>query len=216
MENERHLKLRLHLRGWLQGRAEENPEYYLPLKALEFGDQYHKGHRKDGVTPEYQHQMEIAQNLRTLSRNLLFPAQTLAAALLHDVMEDYDVSMRTMVAEFGRPIADAVWRLTKVHAGTKKPLSQYFGEIAKCQIASVVKGADRVNNMQSMVGVFTLEKQKEYIFEVEEYFLPMLKSARRAFPEQEPVYENLKLMLVSQIQLLNAIHQAMVQAPARD
>lgn len=206
MNNSRYNKLRLHLRGWLQGRAEENPSYYVALKALEFAERYHTGTRKDGVTPEYQHQMEIAQYLRTQARSLLFPAETIAAAILHDIMEDYDIPMAVMVAEFGERVANAVWKLTKVHCGVKKSLEEYFREIATCPIASAVKGADRVNNLQSMLGVFTATKQKSYAQEVRDYFLPMLKLARRRFAEQEAVYENLKMMLTSQLEMLAAVH----------
>ena len=53
-----------------------------------------------------------------------------------------------------------------------------------------------------MPGVFTPEKQHEYIVECETWIIPMLKLARRKFPEQEPAYENLKRMLTSQIELL--------------
>jgi (p)ppGpp synthase/HD superfamily hydrolase len=213
MSNSQYHKLRLHLRGWLQGRAEENPSYYLPLKALEFAERYHTGKRKDGVTPEYQHQMEIAQYLRTQARSLLFPAETIAAALLHDVMEDYDIPMEVMVAEFGERIAQAVWKLTKVHCGVKKSMEEYFREIATCPIASAVKGADRVNNLQSMLGVFTIPKQISYAQEVRDLFLPMLKTARRLFPQQESVYQNIKLVLTSQLEMLAAIHAALSSGP---
>jgi (p)ppGpp synthase/HD superfamily hydrolase len=206
MNNTRYYKLRLHLRGWLQGRAEADSSYYLALSALEFAERYHTGKRKDGVTPEYQHQMEIAQYLRTQARCLLFPAETLAAALLHDVMEDYDIPMEVMIAEFGERIANAVWKLTKVHCGVKKSMEEYFQGIATCPIASAVKGADRVNNLQSMLGVFTIVKQKSYAQEVRDLFLPMLKKARRLFPQQEAIYENIKLVLTSQLEMLAAIH----------
>jgi len=70
-----------------------------------------------------------------------------------------------------------------------------------------VKGADRIHNVQTMLGVFDLAKQQEYIHETEEYILPTLKEARRRFPHQEPAYENIKHMLQSQIELLVAVHK---------
>jgi len=50
-----------------------------------------------------------------------------------------------------------------------------------------------------MVGVFTLEKQSSYIDEVEKYFLPMLKQARKNFPEQVDAYLNVETMLNQQV-----------------
>lgn len=199
-------KLRLHLRGWLQGRAEENKDYYDCLRAMDFAEKYHQGTRKDGMTPEFKHQIEIAQYVRTLHRSLLYPAQTITAILLHDVVEDYDVDIEIIRAQFGEMVANAVWRLTKKYRGTKKSMEEYFEALAEDPIASVAKGGDRVNNLQTMVGVFTKEKQIAYAKEVEDYFLPMLKTARRAFPEQEPVYENIKLVLCSQLGLLGALN----------
>jgi hypothetical protein len=73
-------------------------------------------------------------------------------------------------------------------------------------VASIVKPADRIDNQGSMVGVFTIEKQKSYIVETQEFILPALKEAKRRFPEQELAYENLKGMLSSQISLLQAVH----------
>lgn len=73
-------------------------------------------------------------------------------------------------------------------------------------IASVCKGADRCHNMQTMIGVFTSEKQLRYMAEAREQFLPMLKAARRLFPKQEAAYENIKHVMTSQLELLKAIN----------
>lgn len=199
-------KLNISLRYWLLGASQSQPEYLLALDAMEFARGFHCGKRKDGLTPEFQHQLEIAQYLRTMQRSLLFPAQTLAVAFLHDVAEDYDIGFEELERRFGKQIAHSVQLLTKKHRGQHVPMSVYFERIAQDPIASAVKGADRVNNLQSMLGVFTLAKQLSYCQEVRDHFLPMLKTARRMFAAQEPAYENIKLMLRSQLALLSAAH----------
>ncbi len=198
-------KLRLALRYWLIARAEVQPDYYRALDALEYAGEFHRGSRKDGVTPEFQHQLEIVQYLRTLHSGLMLPVQTLAAGLLHDVAEDYDVGFEELEDRFGKDIAHPVMLLTKKHRGTQVPTEVYFQRIALDPVASVVKGADRINNLQSMLGVFSLEKQARYCEEAETFFLPMLKEARRRFPRQEAVYENEKLVMRSQLALLHAV-----------
>ena len=65
-----------------------------------------------------------------------------------------------------------------------------------------------------MIGVFTLQKQEDYLAETKEHFLPMLKRARRAFPRQEPVYENIKHALTGEIALIEAVHAALRAEPA--
>ena len=39
------------------------------------------------------------------------------------------------------------------------------------------------------------EKQTNYLDEVNQWFLPMLKTARRNFTQQEQAYENIKVFL---------------------
>ena len=191
------------MRGWLRGR-----DYHLAASAMEFARDFHRGMRKDGVTPEFHHQVRIAGFVRTLEPHLLHPEETLAATFLHDICEDFDVGYEEIRERFGEVVCGAVRLLTKKYRGSRTPYEVYFAEMAANPIASVVKGGDRSDNIQSMLGVFNLEKQKRYLAEVEDYFLPMLKAARRRFPKQEPAYENIKIMLRSQTALLREIHRA--------
>lgn len=188
-------KLRVSLRYFLLGK-----EFYLAADALEFGEMYHNGFRKDKVTPEFQHQIEITHYLRTLLPSFLYPEETLTASLLHDVTEDHGVLSNTITERYGPVVSLAVQLLDK----NGKDPEQYFAGISANPIASIVKGGDRMNNIQSMSGVFTAEKQGRYIKEVEDHFFPMLKVARRKFVRQESAYENIKHVLSSQIELLKA------------
>jgi (p)ppGpp synthase/HD superfamily hydrolase len=195
MKNENYAKIKAAVRYWLLGR-----KYYLAHDAMEFGLEYHRGHRKDGVTPEFQHQLSQANYARTLESSLIYPEETLATIMLHDVVEDYDVSIETIHNRFGSKVGHAVARLTKTKPYT---LESYFKGMELDPIASIVKGCDRMHNVQSMPGVFNHKKQLSYIEETETYILPMLKLARKRFPYQEPAYQNVKTMLQSQIELLN-------------
>ncbi len=192
-------KLFIALRYWLIGISQNDPQYLVALRALEYAKHIHCGYRKDGKTPEFQHQIEIAHYLRTLYSGLLYPGATLAATFLHDVPEDYDISFEEIEKEFGKQVCDAVRLLTKEYRGEKKDIDHYFEEMSQCPIASVIKGADRINNHQTMHPVFTGEKQKSYINETQTYIIPMLKKARHLHVEQEFIYENIKFVLKSQM-----------------
>lgn len=207
-------KLRIALRYWLLGRASSDAAFLVPLRALDFAEELTAGTRKDGVTPAFQHQLEIAHYLRTVAHRHPRLAELLAVALLHDVAEDYDVGFEEIEQRFGLAVAHSVRLLTKKHRGQSVTPQAYFSGIAEDNLASLVKGADRINNLQSMLGVFTLEKQQRYCEEVREHFLPMLKKARRAFPADEALYENIKLVLRSQLELLAAVHAASDAAAA--
>lgn len=196
------------MRFWLLGR-----NYFSALDALEYASKLHTGKRKDGQTQEYFHQLSIGRYVKSIATSLEYPEETLATIFLHDVCEDYDVGFEEIESRFGAEISQAVRLLTKKFRGYRKPDTEYYREIGESKIASVTKGADRVHNIQTMVGVFTYEKQKEYIEETEQYILPLLKLARRRFPKQEPAYENIRHVLVSQIELLRAVHAAQESGP---
>ncbi len=188
-------KLKLSLRYYLLGKG-----WYVAVDALEFGESVHTGLRKDGVTPEFEHQIRIAHYLRSL--DCLHPEETIAAALLHDVREDYNIPDRELTRRFGSTITTACILLDK----NGKEHDAYFSGIADDAIASLAKGGDRIHNLQTMVGVFSREKQLKYVNEVRTQFFPMLKQARRSFPQQERAYENIKHMLESQIELIEVIN----------
>lgn len=187
--------------------------YHHALAALEFAIRYHTGLRKDGKTPEFQHQVEIALFALTLP-DLMYRQEVIATIVLHDVREDYGVSdgeIRDLFFKdpaFAQRVCTAVWNMTKEFRGEKRDEKALFEAMSKDPIASIAKGCDRMHNLQSMVGVFKLEKQREYIQEVFDLFLPMLKKARRLFPHQVNAYENIKHILTSQIELIQAVHEA--------
>jgi (p)ppGpp synthase/HD superfamily hydrolase len=191
--------------------------YHHALAALEFAHRYHTGLRKDGVTPEFQHQIEIALFALTLP-DLMYRQEVIATILLHDVREDYGVTsdeIRNLFfedPEFAERVVRAVENMTKEFRGVKKDEAVLFEAMSQDPIASIAKGCDRIHNVSSMLGVFTVEKQKIYIQEVVDLFLPMLKRARRLFPHQVNAYENIKHILKSQIQLIEAVHHAMSAA----
>ena len=197
-ELSKYQKLSIQLKGFLKGRG-----YHKALEAYEFAKNYHINTRKDGITPEFQHQVEIALFAMTL-RELRSEETVIIAILLHDVREDYDISHKEIVDKFGIEVGDVVEKLTKKFKGIKKSSEQYFEAISTCPHASVVKLIDRVNNVSSMGGVFSIDKQKQYIKEVDDYFLPMLKKARKNFPDQAMSYYNLGTFLKTLCKTISA------------
>ena len=173
-------------------------DYMRALSALEFAKSLHNGYRKDWVTPEFQHQVEICLYILTL-KWITNEEDYICTALLHDTREDYDITHEEIENRFGANVANAVELLTKKYRWKIKKYDEYFEALSKNKYASIVKWADRINNLSSMVWVFTKEKQLSYVNEVEKYFLPMLKGARRNFPELTFAFFNIETMLREQI-----------------
>lgn len=190
------------MRSWLNGTG-----YFQAAEALEFVKQLEVGFRKDGATPKFAHQLSITHYLATLTPYFSDPEVVMTAGFLHDVMEDHaEWDFDALSKKFSDNIAVIVWTLSKKTPGITKTPEQYFSAIAECPVASIVKPADRMHNLQSMSGVFTPEKQLAYVAEVEQYFFPMIRAARRNFPRQFMAYENVKMMLQNQIELIKLIN----------
>ena len=193
-------KMRIALRYYYIGRR-----FDIASDALEYAPKYHQGTRKDGVTPEFFHQLQICSFIRTLEGGLLFPELTQVAGLLHDTPEDNPdtVKHQYLTTRFGSEAGDAIWLLDK----NGKDLATYHDQCASNPISSIVKGVDGISNFGSMTEVYTKEKQLVKIELLETKFLPMIKSARRNFPKQEAVYENIKFQLEMQSKLLRVINK---------
>lgn len=175
------------LRSWILGK-----EWWSAHDAMEFAKSRHRNMRKDGKTPEFHHQVQIGLSARTLVPYFLYPEETLSVCFLHDILEDFDdVSGEEIEERFGKRTLAATELVTKKRGNTVKPYEDYFDAMSSDPIASVVKGLDRCHNIWTMRGVFDHKKRDSYIGEIDQWFLPMLKTARRRFPQQEPCYQNI-------------------------
>lgn len=198
-------KLFISMQYFLLGLTVHEAEYQVAYDAMMYGSEVHIGFRKDGITPEFQHQLEIAHLLRTLLRCMMFPAETLASVFLHDTPEDYDVEYAEMLKRFGKKVADATKMLNKYdEQGNPKPLDEYYSAMSGCPICSLVKPGDNGHN-QSTMSVFTYKKQFEYSLNIRQRSWDMIKVARRFWPQQEAAYENLKFLLRVQYNAVQAM-----------
>ncbi len=195
-------KSRTAIRYWLLGKG-----WHLAHEALEMGMAYHTGVRKNG-NPEFSHQIFQAQFARTLP-NLIHPEETLAVIFLHDIVEDCDVSIKDIYTPFGELVGVGVGLMSDIDSqGVDKPLASYYSSMVESPIASIAKGIDRMHNFQSMMSVFSDPKKSRYIEETREHLIPMLKNARKRYSPQEPAYQNVKHILLTQMELISVMLDA--------
>jgi GTP pyrophosphokinase len=115
--------------------------------------------------------------------------------LLHDYKEDCNGNLDAL------PCSDTVKHAIDLlsfdkywyrdHAGLQKEeaLSIHYANLAKDRTATMVKLADRCNNVSTMAGVFTREKLVEYIAETRTHVLPLVRIAKEQWPElSEPLF----------------------------
>lgn len=201
-------KLSISARYWLQGISKVDKRYYQPLEAMQMCLVHHDGERNGGQ-PESIHQLEIFHSLRTHHNNLTNPWIVYTLAFLHDIIEDPNKKTKKFISpadinqKFGPLIESKVLKLSKEILGQKNP-NYSLTTIFEDEDAGPAKGADRVNNVGSMDGIFKLERLARYINETEDEFLHRLKLGSRLFPSQEPVYESQKQTLMSQLHLIKS------------
>lgn len=189
----------------------EKNHFLMAKSALTLAEQYHVGFRKDGVTPEFEHQLDISFYVIKL-KGVVQLEHLLVVALLHDLREDYGttVSEQDIEAVTGVDLAKSVALLNKFHPdGSPKKKKAYYREMAFDSLASVAKGLDRIHNMYAMRGVFDVEKQKRYARDVTEYILPMLQKAEQEFPYQALAYQRLRRLLTQQVAWVNEQERAL-------
>ncbi len=187
-------KLRIYLRSYALGKG-----WYRLVRVVEIANSVHTHTRKDGVTPEFQHQLEIAAYLITLS---IATESLLIIAILHDLQEDYPEQWRIFQSELSTLLTPSeVNSLETLNKNLYDNTINYYAAVIKDMHAALVKGADRGNNIQTMAGAFSINKIREYISETETYVLPSLKEARRANPGYTQAFYNIETIIKNQIQL---------------
>lgn len=189
-------KLKTALKYWYEGLG-----YHDVIRAMHMAERIHTGTRKDNITPEIHHQISVSGYLKTLYSGLLHPKEVYICAWLHDAPEDYLEKYEALISVQSW-MTHEVFREISLLNKTSKTTASYYWMLSESSIASVVKGADRIHNHQTMDGVFTAEKKEAYIEETENYVIPMLKEARMNFSEQSNIYYNIIHVLRSQIELI--------------
>ncbi|NLC05860.1 MAG: bifunctional (p)ppGpp synthetase/guanosine-3',5'-bis(diphosphate) 3'-pyrophosphohydrolase [Erysipelothrix sp.] len=128
--------------------------------ALDYAQEKHEGQFRKSGEPYISHLINVAYILMTLHVQVV----TIQAGLLHDVIEDCDVTFEELATEFNEEIASMVEAVTKIGNIQFKDEKEYLAEnhrkifiaMAKDIRVILIKLVDRLHNMR------TLEFQPEY------------------------------------------------------
>src|SRR3989344_1974895 len=149
------------------------------IKALQKAKEWHEGQTRDSGEPYVTHPIAVALYLAELGAD----KDTLITALFHDVIEDEQVTMDVLKADFGEAVAklvDGVTKLSKV---------RYEGRRAERQVASLrkmlltasddlrvicIKLADRWHNVETIQGLQE-DKQQRVANETLEIYVPFAR-----------------------------------------
>ncbi len=147
-------------------------------KAYVFAKNQHFGIKRMTGEPYIDHPLSVALILTEIDAD----TATLCAGLLHDVLEDTDVSKETLISEFTEEIANLVDGVTKINRlnfdgnleSSAMVATQRKILVGLCEDVRVIiiKLADRLHNMRTL-WVHTEAKQKEKAKETLEILTPI-------------------------------------------
>ena len=160
----------------LLSRLKSNKSNKIVKNALEFSIELHKNQKRKSGDPYVVHCIDVANILVDWNMDVT----TVASALLHDTVEDTDVTIEKIKESFGDDIAFLVDGVTKVdniifkseeHKQAEN-FTKLFLSLAKDLRVIIIKFADRLNNMQTIEHL-SPKKRKEIATETKEIFVPL-------------------------------------------
>lgn len=118
--------------------------------------------------PYYTHPIAVA----FMVADYLFSTEAIIVSLLHDTLEDTDMTYEEIAGEFSTEIADMVLDLTRIRQGVKISAADIVATLWREQKHNLllIKLIDRLHNMNTLSGK-PREKQIKTIQETLQYFL---------------------------------------------
>ncbi len=148
----------------------------LIIEVYRYAEQAHRGQLRNSGEEYIQHPLEVASILVGLELDQI----TVAAGLLHDVVEDTGIPLQELEKTFGTEIAqlvDGVTKLSRIEYKSKEEqqaenLRKMFLAMAKDIRVILIKLADRLHNMRTLK-YQPPDKQRECAEETLEIFAPL-------------------------------------------
>ena len=151
-------------------------ERKLLLSAYSYAEQMHANQKRASGEPYFTHPCAVAEILIDLGLD----APTVAAAFLHDVIEDTPATKEDIISRFGEEIytlVDGVTKLDKIHYQTHEEedienFRKIFVAMANDVRVIIIKLADRLHNMRSL-NFLSDERQQRIAKETLEIYTPL-------------------------------------------
>ncbi len=145
-------------------------------KAYVFAARAHKGQTRRSGEPYLSHPLEVANMLADMKLDIT----TLIAGLLHDVLEDTDITSADLRTDFGQEVADLVEGVTKMsRVQESSPEVRQAETIRKIILTMTndlrvifIKLADRIHNLKTLK-FLSEDKQKQIAKETLDIYAPI-------------------------------------------
>ncbi len=159
-----------------------NPEQLLELEhAIDIATKAHRGQKRHSGESYIIHPLHVAATLIEWEMDI----DSVLAGVLHDTVEDTDLTFEQIESLFGHDVAflvDGVTKVSKVRSGmrdlesylpaTKDNLTKLMIAVGRDVRVLIIKLADRLHNMRTLEHM-SPEKQKKIARETMEVFAPL-------------------------------------------
>lgn len=174
------------------------------LLACDYADIAHDGITRKSGEPYILHPIAVSSILA----HMRLDAETLMAALLHDVIEDTDFNKEDITEKFGRTVAELVDGVTKLSHSSDKEYNKAasFRKILQATLQDprviIIKLADRYHNMTTLESLRP-DKRRRIAQETFDIFVPMGRIVgmnEMADNLEHLCYQNLDLDMYNNVQ----------------
>ncbi len=158
-------------------------ESYMPVEQVQdvyraylLGAEAHEGQHRVSGEPYIYHPIAVAKILAEMHMD----SQSIVAAILHDVIEDTEISKAVIESEFGEEVAalvDGVSKLTQITFESQaEAQAENFRKMMLAMVKDMrvimVKLADRLHNMRTL-GVMRADKRRRIARETLDIYAPI-------------------------------------------
>jgi GTP diphosphokinase / guanosine-3',5'-bis(diphosphate) 3'-diphosphatase len=154
----------------------EEPDRKRILEAIEWGEALHLGQERASGRPYFTHPLEVA----IILAEMRLDADAVIAGLLHDVLEDTEISRAEIERRFGPSVGvlvDGVTKISGLRTGNKtvqeaETIRKMFVAMTEDIRVILIKLADKLHNMRTLQHLKE-ERQKEIAQECLDIFAPL-------------------------------------------
>ncbi|WP_445114842.1 RelA/SpoT family protein [Acinetobacter sp. WZC-1] len=174
------------------------------LAACDFADIAHDGITRKSGEPYVVHPIAVS----CILAHMRMDAETLMAALLHDVIEDTELTKEDIGQQFGRTVAELVDGVTKLSSSSDKEYNKAasFRKILQATLQDprviIIKLSDRYHNMTTL-DALRPDKRARIAQETFDIFVPMARLVgmnEMADNLEHLCYQNLDLDMYNDVQ----------------
>lgn len=168
------------------------------FSAIDIAEKLHLGQDRKSGEAYICHPCAVAS---LLAQYGIYDDIILATTLLHDVIEDCEVTKEELIQNYN---------VHSIVAGNVEILSydkevdtkeEYYERIKNSPDCLLIKLADRWHNLLTMFGIFEIEKMRDYVKETEEYILPLCDYGRKEYPQYSKIICELRDQIIDNIEL---------------